>query len=201
MKSSGLDEVATGGLKGEPGLAGAAPGNTELADGLAASDAAVRLKGAAVVELDAPLGAKGERGAAGVVVPGVADAVAAFCAAGFMSSPSRVGFSSAGDTIADLTGAVIAGTGDVACAVTGALMGVAGLSATLSISALPERLNKRPIPPATAPAVAAAATLPMPTLSLSGVLGGGVAGLRPGSTLPIREANPPTPAGLSVATA
>lgn len=91
---------------GEAGLADAAAGNGELPTALAASGAPVRLKGDDDVEAAAPPGANGERtGAPGA--DGAAAAVEAIvCAgAGFISSPSRAGFSSAGATAAARTGA------------------------------------------------------------------------------------------------
>lgn len=144
-------------------------------------------------------------------------------AAGFIRSPKRVGGGSclagaAGDAddvaVAGVdtvegggtgerngAGAALADTGDAALMVAAAGWedGAAGLSAGFALSSLlPPRLNKRPMPPATAPAVTAAAVVAIDEglLPDSGadsalaVVGAGSAGLRPGSILPKRPAIP-----------
>lgn len=87
---------------------------------------------------------------------------------------------------------------------TGAAALSAGLSAGLPLSSFAPRLNRRPKPPATAPAVAAAAVvaiegLPDASGAASALAGAGVvsAGLRPGIILPKRPAMPPAGAGAA----
>lgn len=101
--------------------------------------------------------------------------------AGSINSPKRVGGGSCfagavgaveGGGMGERTGAALMDAEAVALMVAAAGCGAdvstgAALSAGLPLSSLPPRLNKRPIPPATAPAVTAAAVVATEGLAVS----------------------------------